>query len=73
VLDCLIDYEEGKMPEVERLAFEHHLALCPPCEHFLVSYRATGRTLRMLKPRELPSDLASTVMAFVRARCGKRK
>lgn len=73
VLDCLIGYEEGTMSEEERGAFERHMALCPPCERFLVSYRATGRTLKMLKPTEIPADLARTVTAFVRARCEKRR
>ncbi len=44
---------------------------CPPCVVFLKSYRATGRTLRMLKPRDIPCNLAEAVMSFVRERCGK--
>ena len=54
ILEKLLEYEEGAMPEVERAAFERHMNLCPPCLDFLDSYRATGRTLRMLKPKEIP-------------------
>ena len=50
------------MPASERAALEEHLSHCPPCVVFLHSYRATGRTLRMLKPKELPKNLADAVM-----------
>ena len=72
VMEALYDFEEGTMPEAERAEFERHLALCPPCVGFLDSYRATGRTLRALKPREVPNALARTVFEFVKARCGKK-
>ena len=72
VMDALYDFEERTMPEAERAEFERHLALCPPCVHFLDSYRATGRTLRALKPREIPPSLARTVFQFVKDRCGKK-
>jgi anti-sigma factor RsiW len=73
ILDCLIDYEDGSMAASERLDFETHLAKCPPCVEFLDSYRATGRTLRMLRPREIPPNLADAVMRFVRDRRGRKE
>ena len=72
ILDYLLDFEEGTMPEGERRELQVHFDLCPPCKNFLSTYRATGKTLKMLKPTEIPPDLAQTVMAFVRAR-GKAK
>ncbi len=68
VFDCLLEYEEGTMPEQERRQLEQHLELCPPCMRFLSTYRATGKTLKMLKPREIPPALAETVLCFVRSR-----
>ena len=68
VLEALLEYEEGSMPETERAEFERHLALCPPCVCFLTTYRATGKTLKMLKPKEIPPALAQTVLSFVRSR-----
>ena len=73
ILDCLLDFEEGTMPEPERRELQVHFEMCPPCMSFLSTYRATGKTLKMLKPTEIPSDLAQTVMAFVRARREKGK
>ena len=71
VMEALYDFEEGTMPAPERSELERHLSACPPCVRFLESYRATGRTLRALKPREIPSSLARTVFDFVKARCKK--
>jgi anti-sigma factor RsiW len=72
VMEALYDFEAGTMPEAERAALERHLSACPPCVRFLDSYRATGRTLRALKPREIPASLAKTVFEFVKARCEKK-
>ena len=71
ILEFLLDYESGAMPEGERLELQKHFEDCPPCGVFLESYRVTGRTLRMLKPSEVPADLARAVVQFVRSRSGK--
>jgi anti-sigma factor RsiW len=71
ILEFLIDYEDGSMPEPDRLRLEQHFADCPPCVVFLKTYRATGRTLRMLRPREIPRNLADAVVRFVKTKCGK--
>jgi hypothetical protein len=73
ILDCLLEFEEGAMPEDDRRELQLHFEMCPPCMNFLSTYRATGKTLKMLKPTEIPPALADTVMAFVRARRDKGK
>jgi anti-sigma factor RsiW len=73
ILEYLVEYEDGSMVETERRELEVHLSHCPPCVVFLKSYRATGRTLRMLKPRDIPKNLAEAVVKFVRARCDKKE
>ncbi len=72
ILDCLIEFEDGTMAAEERALFQQHMELCPPCLRFLTSYRATGKTLKLLKPEEIPPDLARSVLAFVRARAGRK-
>ena len=73
ILECLLEFEDGAMPEAERLELQRHFDMCPPCMNFLSTYRATGKTLKMLKPTEIPPALAQTVMAFVRKRRGNEK
>jgi len=72
ILESLVEYEDGSMAATDRVRLETHLSHCPPCVVFLKSYRATGRTLRMLKPREIPCNLAEAVLNFVRERCKKK-
>jgi Putative zinc-finger len=73
ILEYLVDYEDGAMPEDVRRDLEWHLEHCPPCLVFLKEYRATGRTLRMLKPKDVPKNLAQAVWGFVIARCRKEE
>ena len=73
ILDCLFEFEDGSMAAEEHRELELHFEACPPCMNFLATYRATGKTLRMLKPTDIPPALAQTVMAFVRARREKEK
>lgn len=73
ILEYLVDYEDGSMPETERRDLELHLSHCPPCVQFLASYRATGRCLKMLKPRDIPRNLAEAVLKFVRKRCDEKE
>ncbi len=72
ILDLLAEYEDGTMVDPDRSDFERHIEMCPPCVRFLTTYRATGKTLKLLKPEEIPSDLAQSVLAFVRARARKK-
>ena len=73
ILEYLVDYEDGAMPEDVRRDLEWHLEHCPPCLVFLKEYRATGRTLKMLKPKDVPKNLAEAVWGFVIARCKKEE
>jgi anti-sigma factor RsiW len=72
ILDLLVEYEDGTMLDPDRSDFERHIEMCPPCVRFLTTYRATGKTLKLLKPEEIPSDLAQSVLAFVRSRARKK-
>lgn len=38
-VDFLMDYLEGGLPPEQASAFEKHLHLCPPCVHYLESYK----------------------------------
>jgi hypothetical protein len=71
ILDFLLDYESGAMPEADRALLQKHFEDCPPCGDFLESYRLTGKTLQMLKPSDVPNDLARAVVRFVKERSGK--
>ncbi len=44
--DFLDDYLEDNLSSWSRMSFELHLALCPPCRHYLESYRQTIQVAR---------------------------
>jgi anti-sigma factor RsiW len=72
ILEYLAEYTDGTMSRADRIEMERHLTACPPCGVYLESYRVTGVTIRSLKPRDIPPDLARAVIAFVRARRAKK-
>lgn len=41
LIDFLMDYVSGELPEAQRREFERHLGVCPPCVAFLDTYRKT--------------------------------
>ena len=46
LVDFLIEYLDGELPENSRSVFEEHLGFCPPCQAYLDTYResvALGR------------------------------
>lgn len=43
VLDFLMAYLDGELPEDRVRIFERHLAVCPSCTAYLESYKATVR------------------------------
>jgi len=75
--DCvefLMEYLDGTLAESERRVFEAHLGECPPCGHYLDSYRETVRLGRTLceaderVPPEMPEELVSAILAARSAR-----
>jgi anti-sigma factor RsiW len=72
LVEFLMDYLDGTLPEPQRGCFEEHLAECPDCVAYLATYQ---ETIRMGKavcaedsdalPPEIPEEL---VQAIVTAR-----
>jgi len=43
LIDFLMDYRAGALPEAQCASFEAHLELCPPCVDYLRTYEETVR------------------------------
>ena len=41
LVELITDYLDGVMPGEQRVAFEQHLAICPPCRGYLAEIRQT--------------------------------
>ena len=43
LIDFIMEYLDGELPQEQRSVFEEHLKLCPPCLEYLESYKETVR------------------------------
>lgn len=41
LVELVTEYLDGALPVEQRLAFEQHIAICPPCRGYLVEIRET--------------------------------
>lgn len=55
LVELVTDYLEKTLPAADRVRFEEHLAMCPPCQTYLEQMRQTIRAVGRL-PRESISD-----------------
>lgn len=69
LVDFLMAYLDGELPDEERAEFERHLEACPPCVVYLETYQEAvrlGRDVGLAEEvSEAPEEL---VQAVLRAR-----
>ena len=65
LVDFLMDYLDGLLPEDVRSQFVEHLAECPDCVAFLNTYRTSRDLARGLADdvAEMPEDLVTAILA----------
>jgi anti-sigma factor RsiW len=72
VVELVTEYAEGGLDSAERLAFERHVAICPPCRGYFAQMRKISRTAGGLHEEDLPEPLrAKLVEAFRDWRLGR--
>ena len=54
VVDLVTEYFEGALAPPDRLAFEQHVAACPPCRAYFAQMRTVVRAAGTLREEELP-------------------
>ena len=70
--DFILDYLEGHLPAETKVAFEHHLTLCPNCVNYLASYETTTAMVRRAfdddpgAPLQMPEELVQAILATSR-------
>jgi len=68
VADFLSDYIEGELPEDERVVFEGHLQMCPPCVDYMRSLETTIRAGHELCGDDCPPIPDELVRAILESR-----
>ncbi|HMF12034.1 MAG TPA: zf-HC2 domain-containing protein [Gemmataceae bacterium] len=66
LVELLLDFLDGELPDDRRQLLETHLALCPPCLAYLETYKVTIRLTRRLPNEPPPPELLERLKAVLR-------
>ncbi len=64
LVELVTEYLEGTLPPADRMRFEDHLGICPPCKTYVDQMRQTLRACGSL-PRDTISDDARRALLDV--------
>jgi anti-sigma factor RsiW len=66
VVELVTEYLDGGLPVDERLAFERHVAICPPCRGYFSQLRLITRTAGTLSEEDVPDHLRERILTAFR-------
>ncbi len=66
LVELVTEFFEGTMPREERLRFEEHIAVCPPCRTHLEQMRETIHLLGMLPAESISPDAEQQLLRAFR-------
>jgi anti-sigma factor RsiW len=69
LVELLIDFVSDELPQDHRDLIEQHLAICPPCVHYIETYRLTIHLTRQLPPKPIPPELADHLRSVLAEIC----
>lgn len=62
VVQLVTDYVEGELDSADRLRFEEHVGICPPCRGFLSQMRVTRRVVGSVPHEPVPAALEQALV-----------
>jgi predicted anti-sigma-YlaC factor YlaD len=62
VVQLVTDYVEGQLVSADRLRFEEHVGICPPCRGFLSQMRVTRRVVSSVAEEPLTPELEQALV-----------
>ncbi len=66
VVELVTEYVDGALPPDERLAFEQHVGICPPCRAYFAQMRKVVQIGGTLHEEELPEPVRENLMSAFR-------
>ena len=66
LVELVTEYLEGALPGPQRLAFEQHVAICPPCRGYFAQLRRTIKVGERLREDDLPEPVRDALLAAFR-------
>ncbi len=72
-VDLLMDYVEHSLDVETEKRLDEHLSSCPPCIHFLKSYKKCSELSSQLKDQrvQIPLELENRLKAFLKSELSK--
>ena len=67
LVELITDYLDGAMPSEQRVAFEKHLAICPPCRGYLAEIRQTVAVAGKLTEDTIPVEARDGMLEAFRS------
>lgn len=62
IVELLTEYLDGGLETADRIAFERHVAICPPCRGYLAQIRTVVRLAGELREADLPPDTRADLL-----------
>jgi anti-sigma factor RsiW len=66
LVELVTEYLDGDLPPAERLKFEEHIAICPPCRAHLAQMRRIVRSAGQLTEETIPADAREAMLEAFR-------
>lgn len=63
VVEVVSEYLEGGLATADRVSFEQHVAICPPCRGYLSQIRTVTRLAGTLREDDLPESTRVGLLA----------
>lgn len=67
IVELVTEYLEGGLEPPDRLSFERHVAICPPCRGYLTQIRRVMQTAGRLEVDALPERVRNDLLDAFRA------
>lgn len=67
IVEAVTEYLDGGLPTSERVAFERHVAICPPCRGYLSQMRVLIASAGSLKEESLAANVRAELLDSFRA------
>lgn len=66
VVELVTEYLENGLAAEDRLAFERHVSICPPCRGYLSQMRRVSQVSGSLSEEDVPERLRSSLLEAFR-------
>jgi predicted anti-sigma-YlaC factor YlaD len=63
IVEVVTEYLDGGLETSDRVAFERHVAICPPCRGYLSQIRWVSRVAGGLRADELPEHVRDGLLS----------